>query len=106
MSTSTIVILTLIAVIVGGGAFVVWMLVSDANERRKHYKVTLTVKPNNTIGVYYSKMEPIGRHPITVVPGDDTPFVDLDVHLSDGKVEVTDIRPLTLEWMGNRKATK
>ena len=92
MTLEHLAIVGLVALLFGGGAFVIWMLTSDAKERRKHYKITLTVTPQGDLGQYRSKLEPLSKEPINVVPYSDALLCDLDVRLSDGKVTVYDLR--------------
>ena len=92
MNNYLVIIGTLAAVIVGGAAFAIWFFASENADRRKHYKITLTVKPDGTLGEYRSKLEPMGREPLTVVPRNDALICDLDVRLSDGAVTVYDLR--------------
>lgn len=85
------------AILLESGAFI-WYLRAEANDRRKHRKITITIKENGTLGIYRSKWELVGREPLTVVPGEDTPLVNLDVHLGSGTVSVYDIRPMGEGW--------
>ena len=90
--TLYLIIAALVAFIVGGGAFVLWFIVSEARERRKHYKVTITVKPDGTMGEYKSKPVVLGKEPITVIPRDEMPIADVYVNLLDGSMRVSDMR--------------
>lgn len=91
----------LAAIIVGGSAFAIWFVVSENADRRKHYKVTVTLKPDNTLDVYKSKWIEMGREPITIPARGDMPLIDIDIRLLDGEVSISDVRPKNdgLDWI-------
>ena len=93
MNTYLYIIATLLALLIGGGAFVIWLVTDGAKESRKHYKLTLTVTPEGSLGVYKSKSTEMSRKAMTIVPFNDTSFADIDIRLSDGKAVVFDLRP-------------
>jgi hypothetical protein len=86
-------IATIAAFVLGGGLLLIWIVVSDGRERRKHYKLTLTVTPDGSLGVYKSKLTEMNRDALTIVPFKDDQIADIDIRLSDGKAVVFDLRP-------------
>ena len=96
MTTPYYVIGALAVLLVGTGIASLWYIRTDASDRRKHYKLTLTISPDGELGTYTSKLTEAGRDAIVVVPFHDIAFADVDIRLSDGAAVVTDLR--------NRKA--
>ena len=99
VTTSIIIIFALLAFIVGAGTFIGWVMISDASDRRKHYKVTVATKPDGTLGVYKSKSCEMGKKAYTVPGRNDTLLINIDVRLLDGGVTITDMRDAKgLDW--------
>jgi len=96
MTTLYYVIGALAVLLVGTGWTSLWYIRTEASDRRKHYKITLTISPDGELGTYTSKLTEAGRDAIVVVPFHDIAFADVDIRLSDGAAVVTDLR--------NRKA--
>jgi hypothetical protein len=89
----------IVAIILGGGAML-WYIVGDIRDRRKHYRVTVTTKPDGTLDVYKSKLCAMGKEPITIPARNDTPLLNIDVRLLDGEVTVSDLRNAKgLDWI-------
>lgn len=91
-STAIGIIATLSALLVGGAAFVLWFVRSDTQDRKKHYRMVITVKPDGKLGIYKSRLAEMYKRPIVIVPGDDFPVVRLDIKMLDASVKVVDIR--------------
>ena len=96
VTTLYYVIGALAVLLVGTGWTCLWYVRTDAKDRRKHYKLTLTSGPDGVLHVYRGKLTDAGREALTVVPGTDDMIADVDIRLSDGAAVVTDLR--------NRKA--
>ena len=103
IKTAYYIITILLAIIVLGGGSTLWYIIADARDRRKHYKATVTVKPDGTLDVYKSKLCEMGREPITIPRREDTLLLNIDVRLLDGEVTVSDLRrsERELERMSN-----
>lgn len=84
---------TLIAFIVGGGAFIVCYILADIRERRKHYRIIVTVQESGALGIHKSKLTERGREPLVIFPYTEKPLLQIDVKVLDAVVKVTDIRP-------------
>ena len=96
MTTLYYVIAILAVLLVGTGWTCLWYIRTDAKDRRKHYKLTLTSGPDGALHVYRGKLTDTGREALTIAPGIDDMIADVDIRLSDGAAVVTDLR--------NRKA--
>lgn len=86
------VIAALIVLMTGMACSFVWFIRGESRDRRKHYRITLTVAPDGSLGTYESKLTEQGKEALVVVPYDDTLFAGIDIRLSDGKATVTDLR--------------
>ncbi len=92
MTTLYYTIATLIVLMTGMACSFVWFIRGESQDRRKHYRITLTVAPDGSIGTYESKLTEQGKEALVVVPYGDRLFADIDIRLSDGKAMVTDLR--------------
>jgi hypothetical protein len=82
----------LAAILAGGGAFILWYVISDARDRNKHYRIVVTVGDDNKIAVYRSKLTARGKEPLVVYPHTEQALVRIDVQMLDASVQVIDIR--------------
>jgi hypothetical protein len=81
------------AFIVGGGIFVLWYVLSDIRERRKHYRIVITEQESGGLGVYRSKLTERGKEPIVIFPPAEKLILQIDVQMLDAVVKITDVRP-------------
>lgn len=79
--------------IIGGGAFVLWYVLSDIRERRKHYSIVVTEQKEGSLGIYRSKLTERGKEPIVIFPHTEKPILQIDVQMLDAVVKITDVRP-------------
>ena len=96
MTTLYYVIGALVVLMAGMGISFLGYIRTDASDRRKHYKITLTSGPDGALRVYRGKLTDSRHEALTVAPGTDDMIADVDIRLSDGAAVVTDLR--------NRKA--
>lgn len=86
------VIAALVTLMAGEAFAFLWFIRGESQDRRKHYKITLTVAPDGSIGTYESKLTEQGKEALVVVPYDNTLFAGIDIRLSDGQATITDLR--------------